>query len=187
MFDFGAGDADTGLAMGEPWRAFGWTDIDDDDPPVNLSQQITIPQGPAKLWVQAVASEDDRDDMDRRYRSRPTAKLLRNLGTPTRRSPPWSRLRRPRCLISGTRPGSARPASALRTGDYPVDFVMSCRLAVDVRLGADIRNVQVADAVCRNGDRSVGAWFDFGTRCARRERANEIVALGPTARCITAA
>ncbi|HVM82544.1 MAG TPA: hypothetical protein VMW18_01545 [Candidatus Binatia bacterium] len=57
-FTFGAGDADDGAAMGEPWPYFR-QDISDDDPPVPIRKQINISFAPRSLWVDVAGTDDD--------------------------------------------------------------------------------------------------------------------------------
>jgi hypothetical protein len=58
IFNFGAGDADNGARMGEPWPDFA-QDISDDDPPVPIRKQINISLAPRNLWVEVVGTDDD--------------------------------------------------------------------------------------------------------------------------------
>jgi len=138
MFDFGAGDADTGFAMGEPWPSFGWTDISQYDDPVALNQQITIPHGPERLWVQTIALEDDRTIWTGgiTFGRRPT---FTEAGFTYQANAAAQQASATEVLEIENTPGKRTTNFELRTGDFPVDFVMSCRLVVDVKLGAVIR------------------------------------------------
>jgi hypothetical protein len=177
MFDFGAGDADTGFSMGEPWPTFGWTDISQYDPPVNLKQKITIPQGPARLWVQAVASEDDRTiwtggiGLGRR----PT---FTEPGHTYKAVAAMEQASATEVLDIGHTPGQRETSFELRTGDYPVDFVMSCRLAVDVKLGANIRSFRLQTPLAETATVLSEAGSIAGLVAQGASERTEVVALG---------
>lgn len=138
-FAFGAGDAETTLPMGEPWPEYGPDDISDDDPPVSLNQQITVPHGPRQLWVQVVGAENDATmwpwDWGIGLGRRPT---FRGPGSSYAANAAAESASVTSVFDIGSEPGSWTMSFDMATGDFPVDFVVSCRLAVDIALGAVI-------------------------------------------------
>lgn len=58
-FTFGAGDADTGAALGHPWPELAEQSISDEDGPVTVSLSIVMEKAPRKVWVRVLGEDDD--------------------------------------------------------------------------------------------------------------------------------
>jgi hypothetical protein len=160
-FRFGAGDAETGLSMGEPWPDYGPDDISDDDAPVAMNKQITIPQGPRQLWVQVVGIENDRTlwpwDWGSPLGTRPT---FRGAGSTYKATAAVEQSSVTSVLDIGSEPDSWTMTFDMATGDFPVDYVVNCRLGVEMEVGAVI-----APKMAKSGAplRIAGTLEDAGT------------------------
>lgn len=139
MFRFGAGDAETTLPMGEPWPEYGPDDISYDDPPVGLNKQITIPHGPSQLWVEVVGVENDRTawpwDWGSALGTRPT---FTGPGSTYAATAAVEQASVASVLDIGSEPGSWTMAFDMASGNHPVSYTVSCRLAVEIAFGAVI-------------------------------------------------
>lgn len=138
-FAFGAGDAESALPMGEPWPEYGPDDISDDDPPVSLNKQISILHGPRRLWVQVVGAENDSTlwpwDWGIGLGRRPT---FTGPGTSYAANAAAEQTSVTTVFDIGSEPEAGTMDFEMATGDHPVSYVVSGRLAVDIALGAVI-------------------------------------------------
>jgi hypothetical protein len=139
MIGFGAGDAETGVLLGKPcwWPDHGRGNISDEDPPLALDEKINIPGSPRQLWLQVIADESDRTMAPWEMGGiisgmRPT---FDRVGSEYRGGESGQRASVTVIADVDTDPGRWMIPFELRTGDYPIDYVVNGHLGVHAIVG----------------------------------------------------
>jgi hypothetical protein len=141
MFFFGAGDAETASRLGEPWPEYGPDDISDDDPPVAVNKQISIPQGPRQLWLKVVAMENDStywpwDWWD--SFSEPGKPDFSGAGSSYQPGGANDRAETAIVLDVGSEPDAWSMGFEMKTGDFPLDYVIIGHIEAELEAGSVI-------------------------------------------------
>lgn len=141
MFSFGVGDAATGALIGEPafFPDTGKADISDDDPPIDLGKKISMAPAPRRLWLQVVGKEHDRTilpwETGLGLGIRPT---FEETGSSYHGLEVSQQADVTTILDLGSTPGRRMIPFEMKTGDFPVDFVVTGHVAVDAFVGSTI-------------------------------------------------
>ncbi len=141
MFSFGAGDAATGALIGAP--AFfpdkGKVDISDDDPPVDLGKTISMAPAPRRLWLQVVGKEHDQTILPWEtgfgHGIRP---VFEEPGSSYHGLEEAQQADVTTIINLGSMPGRRMIPFEMKTGDFPVDFVVTGHVAVNAFAGSTI-------------------------------------------------
>jgi hypothetical protein len=141
MFSFGAGDAETGALIGEPafFPDTGKVDISDDDPPVDLGKKISMASAPRRLWLQVVGKEHDQTilpwETGLGLGIRP---VFEEPGSSYHFAEESQQADVTTILNLGSTPGRRMIPFEMKTGDFPVDFVVTGHVAVNAFVGSTI-------------------------------------------------
>ena len=132
-----AGDADTTDPLGEPWPSFGWTEISDSGPLVKIDRKITIEKAPRRIWAQTVAIESDMTIIPTEwYVSFRSSPRFASPGSEEYNTSSYQRSVATAHIELEDTPGTPNTTPfELRTGDFDVDFVMTCRVVTDSKFG----------------------------------------------------
>ena len=135
---YGVGDVETQALLGSPGWVIG-ADISDDDPPLDLGETMSLTDAPRKLWLQFTAADNDQ--------TLGIAVLIDPMGLWPTYSEPGGRFRgaedEERATVTvhadvDTDPGRTMIPFELRTGDWPLDFVVTGHLGVHASEGSVI-------------------------------------------------
>ena len=136
-FAFAVGDVGTGAALGNP--SFLNRDMSDADPPIDLGITQALTDVHRELWLQVLAHEDDKDFLP--FSGISSRGMIPSFEGPGGRYEDDGDAERVELTIVAnvdTDPGLTTISFELRTGDWPLDFVVTGHLDVDAIVGSVI-------------------------------------------------
>lgn len=139
-FGFGAGDANTRALMGTPvfWPDSGRVNISDDDPPIDLGKIISIAGAPRRLWLQVNTTESDQTlaPWEASFAGGVQPAFDGETGSSYHGSEASQEASVTTIVNLGNIPGRRMIPFEMKTGDFPVDFVVTGHLGVNAFVGA---------------------------------------------------
>jgi hypothetical protein len=136
-FAFGVGDVETGSMLGSP--AFMKRDISDDDPPIDLGIKLPLTDVHRQLWLQVLASDNDADPWPWvGLGARGMRPSFDGPGGSYRDDDTTEFVELTIVVDVDTDPGPWSIPFELRTGDWPLDFVVAGHLEVNAIEGSVI-------------------------------------------------
>ena len=134
---FGVGDVETGAALGNPQSWIG--DLDDDDPPRDLGKIFSLTNAHRSLWLEVIADEDDKGfGFASGLSARGSRPSFEGAGGKFTDDGSIQRADLTIVVDVGTDPGRFMIPFEMRTGDWPVKFVINGHLGVHAFAGAVI-------------------------------------------------
>ena len=136
-FAFAVGDVGTGAALGNP--GFLNRDISDDEPPIDLGITLALTDVHREIWLQVLAHEDDKDFLP--FSGISSRGMIPSFEGPGGRYEDDGDAETVELTIVAnvdTDPGLTTISFELRTGDWPLDFVVTGHLDVDAIVGSVI-------------------------------------------------